>query len=326
MNTPSRATTIAGISLDNCILNAAGCWDVTEKELLDLNQSVAGAIVTKSSTINPRKGNPKPRWYYNNETSINSMGVPNMGYKFYMNFPNKYEITKPYIQSIIPFDKKEMIQILTEIDIECRNNSNVKEKKRLIELNLSCPNLINKSVVGTNFHELEQYLDSINQARLSNILLGLKLPPYFELNQWDTISHLIYKSPKVQFITCCNSLSNGLIIDPINETTCIYPKKGMGGIGGRSMKPIALSNVWNFYQRFGDTIDIIGCGGVQSATDVFEHILCGANAVQVGTELAEHGPDVLESYSIMLSTLMSAKQYNNINKFKGKLRVISKES
>lgn len=322
MNTSSLATTIAGIPLDNCILNAAGCWDVTEKELLDLNDSIAGAIVTKSSTINPREGNPKPRWFHNKETSINSMGVPNMGYKFYMNFPDKHEINKPYIQSIIPFDKKEMIKMLTDIDHKSQNMG-AKDKRRLIELNLSCPNLINKSIVGTDFHIFKQYLDTINQANLSNILLGLKLPPYFEPNQWDTASKLIYKCPKVQFITCCNSLSNGLIIDPITETTCIHPKMGLGGIGGIPMKPIALSNVWNFHQRIGDSVDIIGCGGVHSAIDIFEYILCGASAVQVGTSLVANGPETLGVYSIMLSHLIDIKKYSNIKDFKGTLKVKS---
>ena len=65
------------------------------------------------------------------------------------------------------------------------------------------------------------------------------------------------------------------------------PKNGFGGIGGEYIKPTALANVHAFYQRLNPQIQIIGTGGVLTGRDAFEHILCGASMVQVGTTLTK---------------------------------------
>ena len=46
-----------------------------------------------------------------------------------------------------------------------------------------------------------------------------------------------------------------------------------------------LPNVHAFYQRLNPEIQIVGTGGVLTGRDAFEHILCGASMVQIGTTL-----------------------------------------
>ena len=53
-----------------------------------------------------------------------------------------------------------------------------------------------------------------------------------------------------------------------------------------------LLNVHAFYQRLNPSIQIIGTGGVKTGRDAFEHILCGASMVQLGTILHQEGPEV----------------------------------
>ena len=77
------STTIAGVRFPTCLMNAAGALCVTEDELRRLGRSHAGAIVTKSMTVEPRTGNPDPRYYGFPGGSINSMGLPNLGYSAY---------------------------------------------------------------------------------------------------------------------------------------------------------------------------------------------------------------------------------------------------
>ena len=57
------STTIAGVRFPSCFMNASGALCVTRDELLALGRSRAGAIVTKSMTVEPRDGNPTPRYY-----------------------------------------------------------------------------------------------------------------------------------------------------------------------------------------------------------------------------------------------------------------------
>ena len=69
-------------------------------------------------------------------------------------------------------------------------------------------------------------------------------------------------------------------------------------------------------------VDIVGCGGVQNGADVFEHILCGASVVQIGTTLWEDGPTCFERIENELKTIMLEKGYGSIDEFKGKLKVV----
>lgn len=57
-----------------------------------------------------------------------------------------------------------------------------------------------------------------------------------------------------------NDFNQGLIIDYKIERKTIKPNNGLGGIGGQYIKPVALANVYNFYNRLQGKIAIIGCG------------------------------------------------------------------
>ncbi len=313
----SLETTICGIKLNSCIMNASGCWCTTEKELDDLYYSNAGAIVSKSGTMCPRNGNPKPRFFMDGVgvTSINSMGLPNLGYEFYLAYGKKITM-KPFIQSVHPFSLDELDTMLARIEI-------ASTKRNLVEINITCPNIMNGSNTNT-FENFEKYMDRINQNTSEKNICGLKLSPLFEPDHFDIMSRLLLKY-NIGFITCVNSIPNGLIIDPRTETTQIYPKSGLGGIGGTYCKPTALSNVYNFSQRLADKIDIIGCGGICSGPDAFEHILCGAKAVQLGTYLVNKSPGCFNNIENELKYLMESKKYSSINDFRGKIKVVDPE-
>ena len=151
--------------------------------------------------------------------------------------------------------------------------------------------------------------------------MGLKLPPYYHPNEFEEVSKILIKyQNEIKFITCINSIVNGLIIDHKNEETRIYPKEGLGGIGGKYAKPTALSNVFNFYKLLPKDFTIIGCGGIYNGTDVFEHILCGASAVQVGTAYLSD-PECFSRLSEELKYVMMKKGYEKIDDFKGKLKI-----
>jgi dihydroorotate dehydrogenase (fumarate) len=244
------------------------------------------------------------------------MGIPNYGYKYYLD----YGITcnKPYFQSLTSFNKKELKEMLTNIDKVAINNNIIYH----IELNLSCPNLIGKSIVAYDYECFNDYLKLIKNMKLSNILIGLKLPPYYNNKDFDKVCEIILSYGNlIKFVTCINSLANGLIIDYENESTVINPKNGYGGIGGIYCKPISLSNVNQWYRRFGDKISVIGCGGIQSGKDIFEYILAGAVAVQVGTQLIKEGTSMFSRLIKELHNCMEEKGYNKLTDFRGKLKV-----
>ena len=54
-----------------------------------------------------------------------------------------------------------------------------------------------------------------------------------------------------------------------------------GGLSGPAIKPIALYMVYAVAKVIH--VPLIGCGGISSAKDALEFIMCGASAVQIGT-------------------------------------------
>merc|ERR1712130_181469 len=130
------------------------------------------------------------------------------------------------------------------------------------------------------------------------------------LNRW---------SHKIEFVVCCNTAGNGLVIDVETEQPVISPKGGFGGIAGSAIKSTALANVRQFSKRLRN-IDVIGAGGVSTGADAFEHILCGAKAVQVATQFKKEGLPVFKRVEQELAALMHRKGYTKLEDFRGKLK------
>lgn len=310
----STETTLAGIHFDNCLMNAAGVYCYDADELNQIQKSAAGTFVTKSATVVPRAGNPEPRYLSTPWGSINSMGLPNKGLPYYLDYISQQQALFPekrYFQSITGFNISEDETLLKQITDSDFNG--------LVELNLSCPNVPGKPQTGYDFETVEQILTQVFEVYDGP--LGVKLPPYFDIVHFDQMAAILNQFP-LAFINSVNSIGNGLTIDATTERVSIKPKHGFGGIGGDYIKPTALANVHAFYQRLKPEIQIIGTGGVKSGQDVFEHLLCGASMVQVGTALYKEGPQIFARLTAELQTIMQQKGYNKIADFKGKLKYL----
>ncbi len=311
------STNIGNLQLSTCIYNASGPLCTSNSELLNLFDSDHNALVlTKSCTLNPRIGNPEPRYYQTDNASINSTGLANLGYQKYIEFADIFsQYIKPYFISVSGLSLDDNVKIIREIN----QNHNIQG----IELNLSCPNIIGKPQIGYDFEAVQNTLDKVFEIHDNkNQIVGLKLPPYFDYIHYETMTEIIKSYPKIQFLTCINSVGNGLIVDPENESVTIKPKNGFGGIGGSIIKPISLANVHQFYKLFDGRLSIIGCGGITNGQDVFEHILCGASAVQIGTQCMREGIKCFERIERELLEIMGEKGYNNLEELRGKLKYL----
>ena len=149
--------------------------------------------------------------------------------------------------------------------------------------------------------------------------LGVKLPPYFDLVHFDQMADILNNFP-LTYVNSVNSIGNALFIDSKEEAVVIKPKNGFGGLGGQYIKPTALANVRAFYTRLKPEIQIIGTGGIETGRDAFEHLLCGATMLQIGTALHKEGPGIFARISKELQEIMDEKGYRSIDEFRGKLK------
>jgi dihydroorotate dehydrogenase (fumarate) len=307
------------IHSSSCLMNAAGCRCTTAEELDALSEADGcGWVVCKSGTRFAQLGNPMPRLHLEKDGSINSMGLPNPGFEFYALYAaRRHHSEKPVIQSISPREPDEIKTMLRAIAKRTPST-----RRMMIEVNLSCPNLAKDGDVFQETGLLRDYIEEIRDATTSNMTIGLKLPPFSRLSDVDHVSLIVLRYyPAVKFVTCCNSLPNGLMIDRDSERTMIHPKDGLGGIGGSYCKPLALANVWSFYNRLGGLISIIACGGVASGGDAFDYLLCGATAVQIGTHLLQTNVKCFARIRDELISIMHNKGYKSIDDFRGRLVV-----
>ncbi len=293
-------------------MNASGVCCTQASELNKLAASSVAAIVTKSCTLDFRAGNPEPRYANIPFGSINSMGLPNNGIQYYLNYiiENEKKYNKLIILSIAGLTHKENIELL--------KIANKSEQLKLIEFNLSCPNIAGKPQTGYDVEATNSLLTEAFNICLKPI--AVKLPPYFDMVHFEEIANVLRKFP-LAYLSCVNSIGNGLFVDFENDSTVIKPKNGYGGIGGLYIKPTALANVNKFYNLLPE-IDIVGCGGVQNGQDVFEHLLCGASMIQIGTTLWNEGVGCILRIENELKYIMQQKEFTCINDFKGKLKVI----
>jgi len=308
---PDLSARIAGVPFPLCIMNASGALCMTEMELLELGSSQSGAIVTKSMTRVPREGNPEPRYYQFGLGSLNSMGIPNLGYRTYAELlPELRSFGKPVVASIAGFSLEEYVHVAEHISDAGPD---------LVEVNLSCPNVVGKPQIAYDFEASAAILKALRPVVRQP--MGVKIPPYLDLALHEAMARVL-RECRVDFLVAINSIGNALVIDPDREEAVIRPKGGLGGLGGACIKPVALANVRVFHQLLGPEFPIIGVGGVESGTDVFEHLLAGARAVQVGTAFMKEGPGVFPRLRDELAGVLDAKGYGAASQVVGKLKVL----
>lgn len=303
------------LSFKNPLMNAAGVYCYDEPDLNAMRESRSGSQITKSCTPLLREGNPEPRYASLPLGSINSMGLPNLGFEFYLGYAahrHSYE-SKPLFLSMSGMSVDENVKMASQLKAVAM------EKGVVLELNLSCPNVPGKPQLAYDFAGMAECLTRVSEVY--GLGFGVKLPPYFDMAHFDAAAEVLNRFPLVQFVTCINSIGNALMIDVETETVMIKPKDGFGGLGGHFALPTALANVNAFYRRCPDKL-VFGCGGVYSGEDVFLHILAGATMVQVGTALHGEGPAIFDRLLKELQTVMERKGYRSLEDFRGKVKTL----
>ena len=213
---------------------------------------------------------------------------------------------------------EDNLQMLDRID-------NVKDKIACVELNLACPNVIGKPIIAFDFDQLRTILTTVAKKKYS-FVLGVKLPPYLDSKHLAAAASIINgHADMVKYVVCINTIGNALAVDEISEAPFISSNNGLAGLSGPAVKYTALANVRQMRQQLDSSIDVVGVGGIESGTDVFLFLLCGASAVQVGTCHWKEGPKCFDRICDELRTVLKEKGYSSVKDVIGKLKPWSKE-
>ncbi|HEY8390852.1 MAG TPA: dihydroorotate dehydrogenase [Clostridia bacterium] len=258
---------ICGIEFKNPLIAASGTFGFGKEYSNFYDINVWGGICTKGLTYEKRLGNPVPRIAETPMGMLNSVGLQNPGFKGFV------EEDLPYLKTLdtvvianiagsVVEDYCRLAEALNDCDVD------------MVELNISCPNVKEGGMAfGVKPESIKNVVGSVRKYCKKPLIV--KLSP----NVADiTENARAAEDNGADAISLINTVS-GMAVD-------IYTRKPIlartiGGLSGPAIKPIALKMVWQVYNTV--KIPIIGMGGISSAKDILEFMLCGASLVQVGT-------------------------------------------
>ncbi len=259
---------IGGMAMANPVMTASGTFGYGSEyaEFVDLNR--LGAVGLKSVTVEPREGNAPPRIAETEAGMLNSIGLQNAGIDAFI--ADKLPYLRDYDTRVLANLSGKTVADYVEL---CRRFEDT-EGVHGLELNVSCPNVDSGGMAfGVDAKVLGELVDACRQA--TTLPLIVKLSP----NVTDIVSMArVCESAGADGISLINTLL-GMSIDVDSRRASL--SRGMGGLSGPAVKPVAVRMVWQVYNAV--SLPIIGMGGISTTEDALEFIIAGATAVAVGT-------------------------------------------
>ena len=154
----------------------------------------------------------------------------------------------------------------------------------ITELNLSCPNVPGKPQLAYDFEATYETLKEV--FSIFSKPLGIKIASLILiLLILIQLADILNQFP-LTYVNAINSVGNGLYIDTEQEAVVIKPKRRVRRHWRRVYQADCFWQMFALFIHFlKPEIQIIGTGGIRTGQDAFEHLLCGASMLQIGTEL-----------------------------------------
>ncbi|MBN1637547.1 MAG: dihydroorotate dehydrogenase [Ignavibacteriales bacterium] len=259
---------IGKLKLCNPIVLASGTVGYGEEVANFLDLSKIGAIITKSISLKPRRGNSPQRIVETSSGMLNAIGLANVG-------------LDEFVKTKIPILEKLNSNVICNIAassieeyVECTKALNEFEIIKAFEINVSCPNVKEGGLIfGNDLTAVGKITSEIRVATNKTIIIKLS-PNNSNIAEFAKV----VKQEGGDAVSAINTL--------IGTAFDIYTKKPIlknitGGLSGPAIKPVALAKVLEISRSVD--IPIIGLGGIMNWKDVVEFMIVGASAVQIGT-------------------------------------------
>ncbi len=293
------ATEIAGLKLRNPTMLASGFLGVSGETLKRVVEAGAGAVVTKSSSLKPRDGNPGPTIVQVPGGLLNAIGLANPGISMMRDEISEAKKSgAPIIVSIFGFsvmDYSKSAWIAESLGADA------------VELNVSCPHVSGVAEIGQDTAMVGKVTRSVK--RVVDIPVFVKLSP--------NVANIVEIGRSVEMagadaITAINTL-RAMSID-IHVRLPVLSAK-IGGLSGAAIKPVAVRCVYELFERL--KIPVVGVGGIMGWEDAVEFFLAGASAVQIGTAILQKDLRVFSEIAEGLSTYIKRNGFTNIAELVG---------
>lgn len=265
----SLSVTVAGVEFPNPVIAASGTYGFGQDYTCLYPLNKLGGISCKGITLEPRSGNPSPRIAETPAGMLNSIGLQNPGVEMFISayLPQLRKDGNVIIANIAGStldDYREIAARLDSADVD------------MLEVNISCPNVKTGGASwGISCEGAAEVTKAVRSATKKPIMV--KLTP----NVTDIVS--IAKAVEAEGADAVSLINTmfGMRIDIRTRRPIL--KNNAGGFSGSAVFPVALRMVWQVASAV--KIDVVGLGGISTASDAIEMMLAGAKAVQMGTAI-----------------------------------------
>lgn len=288
------------MKLANPTMLASGILGLSAETLGNIVSGGAGAVVTKSVGLKPRKGYANPTVIQTSCGLINAVGLPNPGIDEFVKDIREAKIFNvPLIVSVYGFSSEEYARVAKKaVDVGAD----------AVELNVSCPHVKETgSEIGQNPEILAKIVKEVKKRVEKPVFVKLS-PNVTDIAETAEVA----AKAGADALTAINTVK-AMAIDPETATPILSNK--VGGLSGPAIKPIAVRCVYEIYEKI--KVPIIGCGGITSWRDAVELLLAGASAVQIGTAVALKGPNVFRSVSRGINAYLKNRGFESVREIVG---------
>lgn len=258
-----------GLELKNPVLTASGTfgYGLEYSRYGDLKK--LGGIVVKGLSLKPREGNPMPRIAETPSGMLNAIGLQNIGVEAFLEgrLPRLPHNDMAVIANLYACSAEEFADLATVLAEQ--------DGVAALEVNISCPNVRSGGILfGQDPKMAAKVTEAVKRVAGDKPVI-IKLSP----NVTDITEIARAAEGAGADILCLINTLSGMAVDARTRRPRLA--NVIGGLSGPAVKPVALRCVHQVCQAV--KTPVIGVGGISSAEDVLEFILCGAHAVEIGT-------------------------------------------
>ncbi|MBQ4393331.1 MAG: dihydroorotate dehydrogenase [Prevotella sp.] len=259
---------IGALHLKNPVMTASGTfgYGLEFQDFVPLNE--LGGIIVKGTTLRPREGNDYPRMAETASGMLNCVGLQNKGVDYFCEhiYPQLLPTGGTYIVNVSGSSPEDYAECAARID--------ALDAIPAIELNISCPNVKDGGMAfGVTCAGAESVVRAVRERYHKTLIV--KLSP--NVTDIAEIARAVEASG-ADAVSLINTLM-GMAVDIEKRRRVL--SIGTGGLSGPAVKPVALRMVWQVARAV--KIPVVGLGGIMTAEDALEFIMCGATAIEIGT-------------------------------------------
>ncbi len=259
---------IGRLQLKNPVMTASGTfgYGLEFQDFVPLDG--LGAIIVKGTTLHSREGNDYPRMAETPSGMLNCVGLQNKGVNYFAEhiYPQIKDIDTNMIVNVSGSSPDDYAECAARVD--------ALDHIPAIELNISCPNVKDGGMAfGVTTKGAAAVVRAVRERYHKTLIV--KLSP--NVTDITEIARAV-EAEGADSVSLINTLM-GMAVDIEKRRRVL--SIGTGGLSGPAVKPVALRMVYQVAKAV--KIPVVGLGGIMTAEDAIEFLMCGATAIEIGT-------------------------------------------